>query len=130
MVIVDTCVWSEALRKQSNPETEVATKLKKFISDGQVVLLNPIRQELLSGIKEKKTFEKLKVQLRVFPGLHFEDEIYEIAADCFNQCRKVGIQGSNTDFLICAAAIHFDHFIFTTDQDFLFFKKQLPIKLI
>jgi hypothetical protein len=28
---------------------------------------------------------------------------YELAAECFNTCRAQGVQGSNNDFLICAA---------------------------
>ncbi len=43
---------------------------------------------------------------------------YELAAEFFNTCRSNGVQGSNTDFLICAAAANRNYSIFTTDKDF------------
>jgi hypothetical protein len=36
----------------------------------------------------------------------------------FNMCQRRGIQGSNTDFLICAVAEMYELSIFTIDQDF------------
>jgi predicted nucleic acid-binding protein len=47
----------------------------------------------------------------------------------FLNVRSKGIQGSNTDFLICAAAVRRDMAIFTIDKDFLRFAKCLPIVL-
>ena len=52
-----------------------------------------------------------------------------LAADYFNICRSHGIQGSNTDFLICATANRRNHEIFTTDKDFINFSQYLPIVL-
>jgi predicted nucleic acid-binding protein len=59
-----------------------------------------------------------------------EQEDYETAADFFNTCRRSGIQGSNTDFLICAVAHRRNHSIFTTDQDFTRFQTCLSIELL
>ena len=49
-VIVDTSVWSLALRRQQK-NNSIADKLRDFIGDGRVVLLGAVRQEILSGIK-------------------------------------------------------------------------------
>ena len=56
-------------------------------------------------------------------------EDYELAAEYFHLCRRNGIQGSNTDFLICAIASHRKYEILTTDKDFIGFKQYLPIVL-
>ena len=40
----------------------------------------------------------------------------------FNLCSWQGVEGSNTDFLICAVAEHLDLSILTTDQDFRLFQ--------
>jgi predicted nucleic acid-binding protein len=56
-------------------------------------------------------------------------EDYEPAAEFFNTCRRSGVQGSNTDFLICAAAHRRNHTIFTTDHDFRNFQVHWPIRL-
>ncbi|MGG6264696.1 hypothetical protein ACQ4M3_14865 [Leptolyngbya sp. AN03gr2] len=55
---------------------------------------------------------------------------YETAAEFFNLCRRNGVQGSNTDFLICAVAYRRNDSIFTTDQDFTAFQAYLPILLL
>jgi len=51
-VIVDTCVWSISLRRHVvKEEMAIATMLRELITDGRVVLLGAIRQEVLSGIR-------------------------------------------------------------------------------
>ena len=55
--------------------------------------------------------------------------IYETAAEMFNTCRAKGIQGSHTDFLICATAQFYELQILTNDQDFLLFQNNLNIEL-
>ena len=124
-VVVDTSVWSQALRRQQN--NSIADKLRDFIADGRVVLLGAVRQEILSGIKHQAQYEKLKINLRAFRDLVLDTEDYELAANYFNICRRHGIQGANTDFLICAAAHRRNYEIFTTDKDFVGFSKYLPV---
>jgi len=58
-----------------------------------------------------------------------ETDHFEKAAEFFNICRRNGIQGSNTDFLICSVADRRNLEIFTLDKDFLDFQKYLPLKL-
>jgi predicted nucleic acid-binding protein len=67
--------------------------------------------------------------LRAFPDLQLDAEDYERAAEFFNIARGRGIQGSNTDFLICAAAERRDMAIMTTDADFEQYRQHLPIRL-
>jgi len=61
--------------------------------------------------------------------LTLQSSDYEFAAECSNKCRMNGIQGSHTDFLICAVAIKNDWAIFTEDKDFIEYEKYLPIKI-
>ena len=129
-VIVDTCVWSEALRRQAHANFEIIGRLRQLIQDSQVQMIGPIRQELLSGIKAEKQYRQLKQKLTAFPDLPTETQDYELAALFFNQCRRQGIQGSNTDFLICALASRHKLPIFTVDQDFSHYAHILPINLL
>ena len=129
-IIVDTCIWSLALRRSNHNVSFVqANQLKELIFERRVELLGAVRQELLSGIAMNEQFEKLKVYLRAFPDLKLIDEDYELAAHYFNRCRSKGIQGSSTDFLICAAATQRDMAIFTIDKDFQLFTQEIPVKL-
>ena len=127
-VLVDTSVWSLALRRKES--SEVAAKLSELILDSMVVMIGPIRQELLSGISDEAVFENLKEKLQSFEDLPITTTDYETAADYFNTCRKKGVQGSHIDFLICAVAYNNNLLIFTTDQDFQYFAKHIPVQLL
>jgi predicted nucleic acid-binding protein len=128
-VLVDTSVWSLALRRAKRVNDTTLRELAELIREGRVVMMGPVRQELLSGIKVTAQFELLRDHLRAFPDLDLEPTDYEQAAAAFNRCRDRGIQGSNTDFLICSAALRRDLAIYTTDKDFLQYAKVLELQL-
>ncbi len=128
-IIIDTCVWSLALRRNEPRENVYVQELKELIREVRAQLVGPVRQELLSGIKIKKQFNLLRDHLRAFEEIHLETEDYELAAEYFNSAGKKGIQGSNTDFLICAISKRRDMSILTTDEDFINFQNILPIEL-
>ena len=128
-VIVDTSVWSLALRRNKVQENKYVEELEELIKEVRVQLIGPVRQELLNGIRSEKQFRVLKKHLRAFKNLDIETEDYELASEYFNKARKDGIQGSNTDFLLCAISTRLRMPIFTTDKDFLNFQSVLPIEL-
>jgi predicted nucleic acid-binding protein len=128
-VLVDTCVWSLALRGKSVVETAISEQLTQLIDENRVKIIGPIRQELLSGYTDKNSFEKLRQKLTYFPNEAVLDADYEAAAEYSNVCRANGIQGSHTDFLICAVSLRMKFDIFTTDKDFKYYATHLPIKL-
>lgn len=129
MVLVDTSVWSHALRrKQVEPSCHVQ-ELTQLIRDTRVQMLGQIRQEILSGIRTEEQFVKVREQLRSFSDLLLVAEDYEHAAELFNLLRSKGIQGSNTDFLICAVSLRYKLPIFTTDKDFDLFARHIPLQL-
>ncbi len=128
-IIVDTSVWSAALRRTKRSESLPAQELRNLIADHRVEIIGPIRQELLCGIREEAQFKKLEKHLAAFPDIPITKENYVMAARFFNLCRANGVQGSNTDFLICAVAVCCRCAIYTTDKDFHLFAKHLPIAL-
>ena len=127
-VIVDTCVWSLALRGRSEAKNPVVTELEELVREGRAQLMGAIRQEILSGIPQRAKFDERKQRLHTFPDLSLEREDHERAAELFNLCREKGIQGSNTDFLVCASAERRDMAVLTTDKDFDFFAKHIAIQ--
>jgi len=129
-VLVDTSVWSLALRRKNvNDSNEIALELSQLISDSMIVMVGPVRQEVLSGISREDVFADLKTKLEPFEDLIITSYDYERAAEFSNICRKNGIQDSHTDFLICAIACNHDLLIYTTDDDFTQYAKFLPIHL-
>ena len=129
-VLVDTCIWSIALRSKTPKETAIAEQLSRLIDDNQVRIIGPVRQELLSGYTDKNHFERLRQKIKYFLNEAIIDADYESAAEYSNFCRSKGIQGSHTDFLICAVSIRLKFRIYTTDKDFQHYSKHLPISLL
>ncbi len=128
-VLVDTCVWSLALRRAEASIGREVEELIELVKELRVQMIGPVRQEILSGVRIHAQFTKLRDHLRPFPDLELTTDDFESAAEFYNLCRSKGVQGSNTDFLICAAAARRGMPIFTTDADFAFFRQHLPIRL-
>jgi predicted nucleic acid-binding protein len=128
-VLVDTSVWSLALRRRRGSEDPHVVEFRSLISEGRVAIIGPIRQELLSGIRTSDAFSTLRDHLAAFPDEPLDRADFERAAEFYNTCRAKGIQGSNTDFLICACAERRQLPILTTDTDFTTFKRVLPVVL-
>lgn len=126
--LVDTCVWSEVLRKKGATQ-KVYDSFVQSVIQSHVTMIGPIRQEILSGIKSASQFQHLKHLLDAFPDEPLMSEDFVRAAHYFNTCRAKGIQGSNTDFLICSVAQRLSLLILTTDKDFDQFAKHLPIRV-
>ncbi len=100
-----------------------------MVEEVRVQLIGPIRQEILSGVRRRSQFTELKKILATFRDLPLDSDDFELAAEYFNLLRRKGIQGSGTDFLICAVSTRSNMPIFTTDSDFAHFKKHIPIAL-
>jgi predicted nucleic acid-binding protein len=132
-VLVDTSVWSLALRRKrhelSPGEIAIAIELTELITAGRARLIGMIRQELLSGIKSREQYEKLRKSLRAYADEPASLDDFEAAAEAHNQCRSHGISGSAVDFLICAISMRRQWSILSTDTDFRSYAKVLPLKL-
>ena len=133
-VLVDTSVWSLALRRptkhQLSPEQRATVNaLGDLVRDGRAMMIGAVRQELLSAIKTESQFVTLRDSLAAFEDVLLTRNVYESAAQAFNNCRANGVQGSNTDFLICAVSMLHQMPIFTLDGDFLMYQRWLPVQL-
>jgi len=128
-IIVDTCIWTLALRNDVENSSDAVRELRKLILDQQVQMVGPVRQELLSGIRSRTQLNDLKNYLSAFPDLPIETQDHELAAEYFNISLEKGIQGSSTDFLICALASRYKMPIYTEDEDFFRFAESIPIML-
>jgi predicted nucleic acid-binding protein len=126
-VVVDTSIWSSALRRGVQNNSAAVQELRHLVQDHRVQMIGPVRQEILSGIRHESQFNKLKAHLENFPDLSISTEDYVAAAKFFTLCRAKGVQGSNTDFLICAVAVRNKFAIYSTDKDFDLFSKHIPI---
>ncbi len=117
-VIVDTSVWSLAFRRREVVKTPEVVALVGLVEQGLVVLLGPVRQEVLSGIKHREQFERLRERLATFPDLELTTRDFETAAGLCNLCITKGVQAAHTDFLIAAAATIRGYAVLSADRDF------------
>ncbi|MGA9071733.1 MAG: PIN domain-containing protein [Terracidiphilus sp.] len=119
-ILVDTCVWSLSLRRRDSSalneeEQRMVASLGDAIQDGRVAIVGPIRQEVLSGIKEIAQFERLRRALKAFPDTPMGTPHYEEAARLFNLCRRREVECGAVDILLCAVAARERWSILTTD---------------
>jgi len=130
-VLVDTPIWSCAYRRtrRGRREQEIVEALGKLIARHDAWLVGPVRQEVLSGFNQPRQFTELRALLRGFPDVELSTEDYELAAEFHNTCRRKGVQGSSTDFLLCAAAVRRDAAVFTTDSDFGRYARLIRVQL-
>jgi hypothetical protein len=129
-ILVDTSVWSLALRKPSGVVNEEAILLKTIIEQGEdIYLLGIILQEVLQGIKSSKDFLALKEYFKAFPLIDLTREDYVKAAELKNQLIGKGRQGSTIDVLIASAAISHRCHLFTADKHFTHIAEHSELKL-
>jgi predicted nucleic acid-binding protein len=109
-VLVDTSVWSLALRRKGGPaklnneETRLVALLVEAIRDGRVLVAGPVRQEILSGIATPEQFAAVKTRLDPFSDQPIASEDYIEAARLYNLCRRRGVACGAVDMLLCALA--------------------------
>lgn len=132
-VLVDTTIWSLALRRRayqlSSAEKRLVENWADLVISGRAALTGPVLQEVLSGIRSEEVFEALHEKLSSFRYLEILPGDHVLAARFFNLCRSHGIAGSHVDMLICVTAHRYDVPIFTTDPDFSGYARHLPIRL-
>ncbi len=128
-MLVDTGVWSSALRRGDNLLNPEREKLRRVVSAHVAEIIGPVRQEILSAVRDQAQFVPLESHLAAFPDVPPLKEDYVTAANFFNLCRSKGIRGLNIDFLLRAVAVRCDLAIFTTHRDFQHFAQCLPIVL-
>jgi hypothetical protein len=89
--------------------------LAEAIKDSRATIIGPVRQEVLSGIREKGQFAKTEALLDPFPDEELLPADYVEAARLFNVCQDHGVQCGATDILMCAVAARNRWGILTSD---------------
>jgi len=129
-ILIDTSIWSLALRRQSGVVNPESVMLRTLIEQGEDIhLLGIILQEVLQGIRNPKDYHVLKDYLVAFPLIELTREDYIKAAELKNRLIKKGKQISTIDALIASASISYSCYLFTTDKDFEHIAQHSSLKL-
>jgi predicted nucleic acid-binding protein len=131
-VLVDATAWSLALRRDrarlNDDELRVAAAVEQLVMSDEAAIIGPIRQEVLSGVRQPDAFEALRDRLADFPDLPTFQRDFERAAQMHNECAARGIRGSHYDFLLCSVAERIGAPILSTDRDFERYVRVLPVQ--
>lgn len=118
-VLVDTSVWSYALRRQGPASHESVGKLETMIRSGEDVFLTGlILQEILQAFRSDTTFRRIARHLEPFPVLELERTDFIPAATLHRKCASRGVAASTADCQIAVAAMKHDCLLLSADQDF------------
>jgi len=105
-VLIDTPIWLLALRRKperiSAGERRLVEEWKDLVREGRACLSGAIRQETLSGIRDRRDFERLREHLAAFDDVPAGTDDHEHAAGFFNSaCRAKGVAPASIDRSIC-----------------------------
>lgn len=130
MIVVDTSVWSRALRRSNGPVGPAAAVLRELVSrHEQVSTPGIVYQELLTGVRTEEQFERLRRALEPFPLLLADREDHVLAAQLGNTCRAKGIAAGTPDLLIAAITMRRAGTLLTSDRDFVRLSEILPLAI-
>lgn len=113
MVLVDTSVWIDFFQ---SPDAPTATTLSTLIKDhNRVALCGIVLQEILQGIRSKKSYELVRERLLKFPFVPTNRDTWLLAAALNRELRAKGGTLPSVDVTIAAIAIQNDMALFTRD---------------
>ncbi|HXC70133.1 MAG TPA: PIN domain-containing protein [Pyrinomonadaceae bacterium] len=129
-LLVDTSVWSLALRRDVDITEPEVDALKEALAGSDVVVTTGlVLQELLQGFVGPKNRTQIIESFVSLPLIQPEREDHIAAADLRNTCRKAGVQVGTIDALIAQLCIRHDLTLLSTDKDFTHAAKHSKLKL-
>jgi predicted nucleic acid-binding protein len=118
-LLVDTSVWSLALRRDASTSQPEVHQLKDALMGADVVVTTGlVLQELLQGFSGPKSRAQIIERFASLPLLQPDREDYVAAAEVRNTCRRARIQIGTIDALLAQLCIRHDLTLLRTDNDF------------
>lgn len=118
-VLVDTSVWSLALRRNV-PDDHPKVKLLAGLIDSNedVFLTGSILQEVLQAFRTDVTFRRMVRYFDPFPLLAMDRATHVAAANLHRTCAEHGVATTTIDCEIAVAAVRHRCALLTADKDF------------
>jgi predicted nucleic acid-binding protein len=129
-LLVDTSVWSLALRRDSTKASPEVDALRAALEGGEpVVTTGLILQELLQGFTGPRDRNKIIDRFGALPLISPDRQDYIDAAELRNRCRRAGVQVGTIDAILAQLCIRYDLMLLTTDKDFSGIAAHPPLRL-
>ncbi|QQL45072.1 PIN domain-containing protein [Sulfuriroseicoccus oceanibius] len=115
LVLVDSCCWIEALRKDGRIEVKMAVKY--LLDEYKALLCGPVEYEVLSGARKNER-DELRAYFNVLPYRPSDHKIWRKAAESAWKLRDAGVKAPHNDVIIATIAAEFGYRIFSIDKHF------------
>ena len=127
-LLVDTSVWSLALRRDADGDAPQLQALRRSLGAGEtVVTTGLVLQELLQGFSGPRARTQIIERFAALPLLSPDRADHIQAAELRNRCRRSGLQIGTIDALLAQLCIRHELTLLTTDQDFVRAARLCPL---
>ena len=129
-LLVDTSVWSLALRRDA-PAASPQVRALRVALDGaeMVVTTGLVLQELLQGFAGPRARSDIIERFAALPFLSPDREDHVEAAEIRNRCRRAGVQVGTIDALLAQLCIRHSLTLLTADKDFVRAASHCPLRV-
>ena len=129
-LLVDTSVWSLALRRDAEATEPEVQYLKDALLGSEVVVTTGlVLQELLQGFSGPKAQAQIIERFAALPLLPPDRDDHISAAALRNTCRQAGVQIGTIDALLAQLCVRHDLTLLTTDKDFTHTAKHCALRV-
>ena len=119
-LLVDTSVWSLALRRDAKTSSPEVDALRGALEGGDsVVTTGLVLQELLQGFSGPRDGRQIIERFSALPLLSPDRQDHIDAAELRNRCRRSGSQVGTIDAILAQLCIRHDLTLLTVDKDFV-----------
>ena len=130
MLLVDTSVWSLALRRDVvAAQPEVLYLQQALLGSQAVVTTGLVLQELLQGFSGPKARAQIIDRFSLLPLVQPDRQDHVDAASLRTTCRRGGVQIGTIDALLAQLCIRHHLTLLTTDQDFVHAARHCRLKI-
>lgn len=129
-LLVDTSVWSLALRRDAEAAEPEVQYLKDALFGSEVVVTTGlVLQEILQGFSGPKAQAQIIERFSALPLLAPDRDDHISAAALRNTCRQAGVQIGTIDALLAQLCVRHDLTLLTTDKDFTHMARHCALRV-
>ena len=128
-LLVDTSVWSLALRRDGDIELLQVKALRQALEGTEsVVITGLVLQELLQGFAGPKSSAGIIDRFAALPLIQPDRQDHIAAAEVRNMCRRNGVQVGTIDALLIQLCGRYGLTLLSTDNDFVHAARYIPFR--
>lgn len=128
--LVDTSVWSLALRRDGSTTAPEVRALRNALEGSDaVVTTGLVLQELLQGFNGPRAAAAIVERFQALPFIAPDRNDHMAAAEVRNACRRAGVQVGTIDALLIQLCGRHELTLLAADNDFVHAARHVPFRL-